>query len=454
MSFIADPGAWAEHTFANAKLGDRKRTRRLVVSAGKIAAQPEKSFTQIFDWNELRGFYRLCDQTQANTQAVQTPHWEQTRAAMTEYPIVLILHDTTELDFTSHYALTGAGSIGDGNGNGFLQHNSLAVVPRSREILGLSYQQLHVRKPAPKKETDQQRKSRPHESDLWRKGIAASGQAPEGCCWVDVADAASDDYEVVRTARQLGHHFLLRVSQNRAVFLNAEQSRRAYLIEYARALCCQGNDRVDIPGRGGRPPRTATVSLAGAPVWIPPPRGTPQRSKQPTFAAWVIRVWEPHPPADVEEPLEWILICSLPSEKLKEVRMRRDWYGCRWLLEVYHDIEKNGCSEEQRRLAKAERLETCLAVLSLVAVRVFQLRMATESQAVCPAERIATAVEIQVMKRWLGQTQKRFTVQEFVHGVARLGGFLARKSDGNPGVRTLCRGYQRLQDMVVGYNLH
>src|SRR5690349_16917799 len=122
MTYIANPQAWAEQTFNAAELGDPRRTRRLVASAAKIAAQPEKSFTQIFDWNELRAFYRLCDQSQATTRAVQTPHWEQTRQEMARHPLVLNLHDTTTLDFTSHPALVGTGQIGDGNGKGFLQH--------------------------------------------------------------------------------------------------------------------------------------------------------------------------------------------------------------------------------------------------------------------------------------------------------------------------------------------
>jgi len=72
-------------------VGDRRRTRRLVESAAKIAAHPQKSFTQLFNWNELRGFYRLCDQSQATWAAVMRPHWEQTHQAMGREPLVLIV---------------------------------------------------------------------------------------------------------------------------------------------------------------------------------------------------------------------------------------------------------------------------------------------------------------------------------------------------------------------------
>jgi hypothetical protein len=453
MDHLVDPQEWAEAHFADAQLGDRRRTQRLVASAAKIATHPEKSFTQLFDWNELRGFYRLCDQEQATLEAVQQPHWQRTRQAMAQHPQVLILHDTTELDYSSHKKLTGTGQIGNENGRGFLQHNSLALLPQSRQLLGLAYQQLKVRQPAPPGETPYQRKRRVRESELWHKGFRAPGHPPAASVWVDIADRGSDDYEAMRACRQVDHQFLLRVSQNRVVFLTPQADRKGHLLDYARSLPSQGSDQVDIPGRGGRPARTALVQLAAAPVWLPAPSGTPQRWSQPILAAWVIRVWEANPPSDCTEPLDWFLVCSVPTQSLEELKERRDWYCCRWLVEVYHDIEKNGCSEEKRRLATAERLEPCLAVLAVVAVRVFQLRCALEWQPEEPAEQVGTAEEIELVRRVTKNSAERFTVRDFVRGVAKLGGFLGRKGDGKPGVRALWRGYQRLQDMLQGHRL-
>jgi len=163
----------------------------------------------------------------------------------------------------------------------------------------------------------------------------------------------------------------------------------------------------------------------------------------------VIRVWEVEPPAGVEEPWAWMLLCSLPTMTLADINERRSWYGGRWMVEVYQDIEQNGCAEEDRRLETAEAMGACLAVWSVVAVRVFQLRVALEHQ---PAAPVATARERAVMQRYLRKKER--TVRDCVRGVARLGGFLGRKGDGNPGVRSLWRGYQRLQEMVSGFELH
>jgi hypothetical protein len=455
MDLLADTRAWAEQQFGSVNLGDRRRTQRLVQSAATIAQHPEKSFTQIFDWNELRAFYGLCHRQEATLTTLQQQHWHNTRQAMRQQPLVLILHDTTQLDFTSHAALQGAGPIGEGHARGFLQHNSLALVPQPQQVLGLAFQQWRVRQPAPKGETSAQRKQRERESELWWEGICAIGRAPEGCCWVDVADAGCDMYEALVAARAVQHHFLFRVCQERLVLLGPEpRGDEVPLLSHARSLATQGQDVVHIPSRGGRPARTATVQLAATPVWVPAPTDTRQRWQQPIIAGWVIRVWEDNPPAEVEEPLEWILLCSLPTETVADIKKHRGWYSQRWQVEVFHDIEKNGCSEEDRRFETAERLEACLAILSVVAVRVFQLRCALDSQPDAPAEQVATAREIAVIRRFLQHRQKSFTVRDFVRGVARLGGFLGRKRDGAPGVRSLWRGYQRLQDMVLGYHLH
>lgn len=448
MDHLADVHQWAEKTFADAELGDVRRTQQLVASAARLASHPEKSFPQCFNWNELRSFYRLCNRSEATLAAISTPHWQQTRLAMAERPLVLIVHDTTQLDFTRHPALRGTGPIGDGTTSGFLQHNSLAIDPQGGQVLGLAYQQLRVRKPAPPKETSyQMRRRSDRESQMWIEGIRAAGTAPATSTWVDVADRGGDIYEAMVAARQVGHQFLFRVMHNRQIFLDEGHRRRAYLKDHARTLPSQGQDTVTIPGRGGRPARTAQVELAGCQVWVPASAEVPRRRSQPVVPVWVVRIWEPAPPAGVDG-LEWLLLCSLPTEGIEQLRQRRDWYCQRWLVEVYHDVEKNGCQEEARRFETAERMAACLAILSIVAVRVMQLRCALQGQPEGAAEEVATKVECQLMRRWLQHTREAFTVRDFVRGVGRLGGFLGRKGDGEPGVRALWRGYQRLQDMV------
>lgn len=322
-------------------------------------------------------------------------------------------------------------------------------------MLGLAYQPLRVRQPAPAGETSAHRTLRQREADLWLEGLRASGQAPPDCCWVDGGDAAAASDEAMAAARTLNHPFRLRVAQDRLVLLDPKpRGPEPALRGYSRSWPSQGQSEGDIPSRGGRPARTAAVPRAAAPVWIPAPTEVRQRWAQPILEAWVIRVGQADPPADVQEPLEWLLGCSLPTVTRADINERRTWSSCRWRVEVFHDIEKNGCSEADRRFETAAAREACLAVLSVVAVHSFQLRGALENQPEAPAEQVATASEIAGVRRFSGHKKGLLTGRAFVRGVARRGGFLGRKGDGDPGVRSLWRGYQRLQDMIVGFHRH
>jgi len=57
------------------------------------------------------------------------------------------------------------------------------------------------------------------------------------------------------------------------------------------------------------------------------------------------------------------------------------------------------------------------------------------------------SIMLKVLVARLRLTNCELTLGEFFLAIARLGGFLGRKSDGLPGWQTLWRGWLRLQDM-------
>jgi hypothetical protein len=316
----------------------------------------------------------------------------------------------------------------------------------------LAYQQLTTRTPAPEGETRTERLHRNRESQLWERGIRGVGPAPEGTCWVDVADRGADNFEAIHAARELGHEFLFRACKDRAIVVGATaEGPTRHLKSFVRSLPAQTSGAVFLPSQGGRPARTAQVQMAAQQVWLLVPQL--ERSVHPDWtpvAVWVERIWEPNPPADVEEPLEWILLSSLPAADAEQLHQRCDWYACRPLIEDYHQVEKTGCGEEDLRFETAEAMFPMLGVLAIVAVRVLQLRWWGRSGGTAPAESASTGAERQVLK---GLGHRVTTARDFVRAVAELGGFLGRKCDEEPGWHTLWRGYRRLQDMVLGLQL-
>jgi hypothetical protein len=293
---------WVEQEFAGVSLGDRRRDARLLQAATAMADQPTASNPQRFDWNELRAFYRLVHARRSNLEILQSGHRERTRARMAATPQrVLIIHDTTELDFSDHPAVHGElGPIGSGAGVGLLQHNSLAFDPEGKQVLGLVHQQLERRQPRPPNETRQERALRPDkESRLWLAGFRGVGRSPAGSHWIDVGDRGADYFEAMQQSRQLGHDFLIRVRQDRRVLVpevDAEPGAAAdelqTLHQAMAGIPAATTKVVRVASKGGRPAREATVQVGYAAVRLQPPQPHGHRRGLVSMPVTLIRAWE------------------------------------------------------------------------------------------------------------------------------------------------------------------
>ena len=105
---ILDPQAWAESTFGQARLQDMRRTRRAVMAAAQMASDPAASLpTQTQTWKDTKAVYRLIDEPDVTFDALMQPHWQQTRERMDTLPLVLLVQDTTDLDFSHRRQMSG-----------------------------------------------------------------------------------------------------------------------------------------------------------------------------------------------------------------------------------------------------------------------------------------------------------------------------------------------------------
>jgi hypothetical protein len=265
---------------------------------------------------------------------------------------VLLAADTTDVNLSSHETAEGLGPIGRGNkAQGFFVHTVLAMDANSQQLLGCLYQEPFVRQPAPKGETKAQRKKRVRESQVWERSIQAIGPVPDQQKWIYVGDRGSDIYTFWQTCEQLGYDFVVRVAQDRRVLLDeipeAEDPEVLRLKTLARALPAQGGRVLHVPAQRQRPARDAFVQISWQEVRIQPPANGAVLSKT-EVKAWVVHVWEPEPPQGVE-PLEWILLTTVPIVCEQDAWERVKWYKWRWLLEDFHKVLKTGCGIEVRR---------------------------------------------------------------------------------------------------------
>lgn len=441
--------AWAVAQFGGTALGDERRTARAVAIGAGLRAHPDAVLPeQLAAPGALKAAYRLLDEEDVSHQALMAPHWEQTRAAARREGTVLLVQDTTTLDYSHHPRTRGLGPVGDGRGRGFLVHSVLAVTPGERRVLGLAHQRPFLRQPAPAGETRTARHHRPKESDCWAQAAAAIGPAPSTSRWVHVGDADSDIFTFLAACRGLGCHFLVRACQNRRLD-EASDPQTAHLLDRARALPALGSRELLVRERGGRPARLADLQVAAGPVLLSVP--LPKGGRAP-LPCWVVRVWEPAPPEDTD-PLEWVLLTSLPTATVADAWERADWYTCRWVVEDYHMGLKTGCRLEQRHLHTADRLWRLLGFLAPVAVCLLQLRQAARQDPDRPAAAVVPPLVLAVVAQLTAPRPAPTTLQQFWHATARLGGYQGRRGDGPPGWQTLWKGWQTVQTVLHGVHL-
>jgi len=203
-----------------------------------------------------------------------------------------------------------------------------------------------------------------------------------------------------------------------------------------------------IPRKCSRLARTAKLEIHISVGTLNPPRD----KKLPPRNLYAVYVSE----TDYPIPLEWMLLTTVKVQNLTEAKKILKWYTRRWGIEVYHRTLKSGCRIEDRRLARAEDTKTCLAIDMVVAWRIFFLTMQGRKTPDIPCDRFLQEDQWKVLYTYINKTLPKEppTLYQAIRMIAKLGGFLGRKSDKEPGTTTLWRGLQRLDNMVDFYRIN
>jgi hypothetical protein len=448
-----DSQRWAHENFGHCVFGDARRTKRCQLVAQRIAEYPAASFPEMFEsWSDLKAAYDLFDMPTVTLASVTAQHREQVcDRSPGRY---LVISDTTDVDFGYHRDIEGTAPTGNGWGNGFLLHSALLVAAESEVLIGLAGQAAHYRRPLPKKENTTQRLQRPRESDVWGQVVDQVGPPPrDGVQWVHVMDRGADNFEVYCHLLEQRSDWVVRVTQKQRRILTPAGKERP-LQAYLKSLPEAGSYQLHLRSREGRPARTAKLKVSFGPLRMPPPVHQSPYVKQQHPAPiplWVIQVQEVDPPRGVK-PLHWILYTSLPVETLEDAWEAIGYYEQRWLIEEWHKALKTGCRLTERQLETADRLEAMTGLLSVVAVRLVQLKTIARHDGQRPAREVVPGQWITMLTRVRPKLSpsEKLTIHQFYRELAMLGGFLGRKHDGEPGWLTIWRGWQKLHLMLRG----
>jgi hypothetical protein len=443
---------WARNEFRSADFGDIRRTHRLVKIAASLALNVGTAISMVCGKMSAQLVSRFFARAEVTVDSVLQPHIETTVERCAGEGRIFAVQDTTHLDYGSHYALEGLGPIGKVAGNrGLLMHTVLAVT-EEKVPLGILGMNLWARD-LDNHGNARQRRKRPIEdkdSYKWLIGLEqAESAVKEGQKLLVIGDRGSDIYELFAHPRRATTDLLVRSNQNRTLISDEHR----LLLDAVSASDELGRYFLDIPRQGSRPHRRAEMVVRSVSVTLK----RPYVRKKEGLVLNCVCARELNPPGKVAG-LEWILLTSLPVETLSDALYVLDAYSCRWVIEEFHKVLKSGCKVERLQFEKLDSLLPAIALLSVVACRVLYLTKESRRSPDADVSQVSSPLEREVLEKWLiSQREKRYrilTLQDFVRGVAILGGFMARKHDGNPGPKVVWQGLKRLEEIIIGYSLN
>lgn len=422
------PLDWAETEFGRAELGDVRLQQRLYSLARTFYTNPQANIPEACGSKAaIKAAYRFFQHPAASMENTLAGHYAATTDRIREHRgVILAAQDTTSLNYHSHPATEGLGHIDAKGTRGLLVHDTMAFTEKGVP-LGLLDVQYWAR---------EEKKNRTvAESVKWLKSFEATEQVKKTCprnLIVSVGDREADFYELFTRVNPDGAQLLVRAKHHRklvgedtTIWLHMERSPAA------------GTLKVAIPARPGR---SATLAVHFDKVTLRPPANLCNR--QPV-TMWAVLAREKKAPVGVE-PLEWLLFTTVAVEDFEAACERIAWYTRRWGIEIFHRTLKSGCRIEERQLGTDGRLSSCLALDMVVAWRVYYLTKLGRETPDVPCTVILEQEEWQALLAFAYKTPtpppEPPTLQQAVHMIARLGGYMGRNNDGPPGATTVWRG--------------
>jgi hypothetical protein len=446
---------WAVNEFADADLGDVRRTKRLVELAHVLAQHPTAALPEACgDGAMLKAAYRFFSHDVIEPQDCLYSHIEATYCRLDKVPLVLAVQDTTEVDWTGHPATTGLGPLGHPACQGLHVHSTLAFTPE-RVPLGLLAQHVWARDPddVGKRKRRKQLPMSQKESQKWLTSLEAVCSARECCAqtrFVSVGDREADVFDLLAAERPAGVALLVRAAWDRCVDVPER-----YVWATVEAQPVVEHLLLQVPRRGTQPGRVATLALRFCPLTLCPPRHRKSEGL-PSVALWAVQVREIDPPMDVK-PIEWLLLTTVEVRTAEDAIERVMWYACRWGIEVWQRILKSGCRIEARQLATGERLQRCLTLYSVIAWRVLYAIMLARAVPEMPCNVLLDIEEWQALYCAIHHCstppEEPPSLDQAVRWIAQLGSFVGRRRRDHPGAETLWRGFQHLTDLTKMYHI-
>jgi len=367
----------------------------------------------------------------------------KSRERLSEHEIMLAIQDTTTISLNRNYEIEGISTVGGRKNNrykGIVVHNTISVIPHKEFgiVDGLLNQIVHQRKAKEERNKDN------NDASLWTRSIEAVGRSPDNTTIIDIMDRGGDIMGVMHSSLKLNHQYIIRAKHNRQLKHND------HLFAVAKRLTPAGHIFLEVQGNKGRKKRIAKLNISFSKVTLPSPKD--QKHLQPIGCS-IVHVFEADCPDD-QEPLEWFILTSLDVKTFDDALKVTKYYSYRWIIEEYHKCMKTGFRMEKTQLKSLHRIENLLGFVAVSSVKLLQLRDIVRHNPEADAREYVEPEDINIVRAYYKIGKKEMTIDRFLRYMAQMGGFLNRKSDGNPGWQSIWEGWKFFLGLKEGVRLH
>lgn len=456
---------WSREEFGRAQLGDKRRVERLAAVAARAFERPAGQVTAVFsDDADREGAFRLMGNGGVDPREVARAAHLACAQRSASQSFVFVPVDETSLNLTDtkrskRLGLIGARFVGATG----LQVMTAMAVSEEGVPLGLCGQKYWSRvKRSKGRRKHDKRKTEDKETQHWLSVMAEVREVyrEEGGRtqpWFQI-DREGDAWPVLLTGLDPSQRFTVRASWDRQLETPEDEPRR-YLrseLEKQRVL---GHYAVQVPSRPERRPskqrkakartgREAIMLVKAAKVTLSLfDEFTGKREPSTLWAVLAREEKQLHVP---DEPVEWLLLTTVPVETFEQAAQVLFGYSQRWRIEDFHKAWKSGvCRVEDTQLRDRDAIIRWATVLASVAARIIRVTYLARENPDLAATVDFDKAEIDAILLGSKRTRHRLgevpTMGELVTLLARIGGFTGKASGGPPGALVLARGFQRIQ---------
>ncbi len=467
-------GSWTDNEFFSADLGDERLNKRLSIISERFAQSPLSPINHACDdWAETKAAYRFFRNEKFAYQDITRSHIAATKERCGEYSTVLAIQDTTYCNYSEHPQTKGLCPLSRKKGThrddmvtlGLIMHSTF-MVGTDGLPLGVVDQKIYSR-PQPSEEINAKKRrslndqlpTEDKDSYRWVESLENTYKNLAGIQSrvVTICDREADMYDLFLRAEQLSAPFVVRANHDRTVNKKSPHSEITgqKLWDLLRNKTCEATIKVKIPKQKDLEARTAFCELRFTKFVMNRPLTYVEGKIKhpPVLDLHAVYVSEINCPAG-HEPIDWMLITNIQIQNRGQALEIVTWYCLRWRIESWHKVLKSGLQVEECRLSTSERLIRYLAVMSIVAWRIYWVTLVARVSPDASCQIFLSEFEWKILSAKFAKTKNQEqlapTLQQSIKWIAQLGGFLARKGDKQPGIIYIWRGLKKFSAMLEG----